>query len=71
MDVGSCTVQGRALGDAPSSEGRYHLVLQQPVDLQSESDQGSSQGHLPRCLAHHLTPRLEGTLPHRLRAALL
>lgn len=34
MDVGSGAVQSRALGDAPSSEGPYYLVLQQPVDLQ-------------------------------------
>lgn len=33
MDVGSCTVQGRALGDAPSSECPHHLILQQPADL--------------------------------------
>lgn len=32
-DVGSCPVQGRALWDAPSSEGPHHLILQQPVDL--------------------------------------
>lgn len=38
MDVGSCTVQGRALGDAPSSECPHHLILQQPADLQSESN---------------------------------
>lgn len=71
MDVGSCTVQGRALGDAPSSEGPYHLVLQQPVDLQLESNLGSGKGHFPCCLAHNLTPRPDDTLPHRSRVALL
>lgn len=34
MDVGSCPVQGRALGDAPSSECSHHLIFQQPADLE-------------------------------------
>lgn len=34
MDVGSRSVQGRALGDAPSSECPHHLILQQPADLE-------------------------------------
>lgn len=33
MDVGRRAVQGRALGDAPSSECPHHLILQQPADL--------------------------------------
>lgn len=33
MDMGSCAVQGRALGDAPSSECPHHLIFQQPADL--------------------------------------
>lgn len=43
----SCTVQGRALGDAPSSESPYHLILQQPADLQAEGNTGNDKGHLP------------------------
>lgn len=71
MDVGSCTVQSRALGDAPSSEGSHHLILQQPADLQSENNPASSEGYLPCQLGHPLTCRPEDTWPHRLRAALL
>lgn len=56
MDVGGCAVQGRALGDAPSSQRPHHLILQQPADLQSESDAGSGEGHPPRRLGHHCTP---------------
>lgn len=34
VDVGSRSVQGRALGDTPSSECPHHLILQQPADLE-------------------------------------
>lgn len=54
MDVGSRTVQGRALGDAPSSECPHHLILQQPADLQ----EGQSR-KWQRAL-----PLLTGASPH-------
>lgn len=45
MDVGGRTVQGWALGDAPSSERPHHLILQQPADLQSQGNPESGKGH--------------------------
>lgn len=43
--MGGRTVQGWALGDAPSSERPHHLILQQPADLQSQGNPESGKGH--------------------------
>lgn len=55
--MGSCTVQGRALRDAPSSQGSHHLILQQPVDLHRAIREMAKGTSLPPRVSPHLQTR--------------